>query len=246
MMDPYQTTSNQLYWIAANQIEPGFPDPDQALTQPNGLLAVGGDLSLPRLLEAYRKGIFPWYEGHQPILWWSPDPRMILLPGQIKVSRSLRRTLKHDIFRVTVDQAFEAVMRGCAEPRRDQEGTWLTGEMVHAYTRLYIKGHAHSVECWYEDSLVGGLYGVAVGQVFFGESMFSRLDDASKVALVKLTQFLLQWGYQLIDCQIYSDHLQRLGAFSIPRSAFIQKLNEWCPLSPHPHAWQMDHDTLSV
>lgn len=240
MIDPHQTTSNPLYWIAANRIDPGFPDPDQALAQPDGLLAAGGDLSPSRLLEAYRRGIFPWYEEHQPILWWSPDPRTILLPEQIKISRSLRQTLKRSLFRITVDQAFRAVIRACAEPRRNQGGTWLTEEMIRAYTRLFVKGHAHSVECWYQDSLAGGLYGVAIGQVFFGESMFSRLDNASKVALVKLAQFLRQWGYRLIDCQVHSDHLQRLGALRIPRDVFIQMLNEWCPLSPHPQAWQMN------
>ncbi len=232
-----QTTSNRLYWIAADRIEQGFPDPSQALAQPDGLLAAGGDLSPSRLLEAYRKGIFPWYEEHQPILWWSPDPRTILFPEQLKMSRSLRKILKRNDFKVTVDQAFAAVIRSCAEPRSNQRGTWLTEEMIRAYIRLHAQGHAHSVECWYEGRLAGGLYGVAIGQVFFGESMFSCLDNTSKVALFNLVQFLLKWGYRLIDCQVHSDHMQRLGAISIPRDEFIEKLNEWCPLSPHPQAW---------
>ena len=237
-MKPYPLTSTPLYWIAANRIEHGFPDPDQALTEPDGLLAAGGDLSSVRLLEAYRKGIFPWYQEDQPILWWSPNPRTVLFPESLRISRSLRKILKRRCFRITVDQAFEATIRACAEPRRNRWETWLVEEMIRAYIDLYNQGHAHSVECWYQDNLVGGVYGVAIGQVFFGESMFSRMDNASKVALVDLVQLLLKWNYHLIDCQVHSDHLEHLGAIRILRDSFIEKLNRWCPVSPHPYAWR--------
>ncbi len=237
-MERYPLTSSPLYWIAANRIEQGFPDPDQALAEPDGLLAAGGDLSSVRLLEAYRKGIFPWYQEDQPILWWSPNPRTVLFPESLKVSRGLRKILKRRCFRITVDQAFEATIRACAEPRRNRWGTWLVEEMIRAYIDLYDQGYAHSVECWYEDNLAGGVYGVAIGQVFFGESMFSRMDNASKVALVDLVQLLLKWDYHLIDCQVHSDHLEHFGAIRIRRDDFIDKLDKWCPVSPHPHAWR--------
>lgn len=227
-----------LYWFSANRISEEFPDPRDALGQPDGLLAAGGDLSPQRLLEAYRKGIFPWYESNQPILWWSPDPRTVLLPERLKVSRSLRRTLKRDLLKVTVDRAFETVIRACAEPRKNQSGTWLTRGMIEAYERLHAEGHAHSVECWCEGKLVGGLYGVALGQVFFGESMFSRRDDASKVCLVSLVRRLAEWNYQMIDCQVHTEHLRRLGAIRIPRREFITLVTRLCVTPPLPEAWE--------
>ena len=208
-----------------------FPDVDAALRDPNGLLAIGGDLGPERLLYGYRRGIFPWYSDEQPILWWSPDPRAVLFPGDLKISRSLRRRLARDEYRVSVDAAFASVVRGCAAPRENQEGTWITDEMVEAYVRLHALGHAHSYECWRGDELVGGLYGVEIGRVFFGESMFSRVSDASKVALVELCRR----DYALVDCQLPNQHLARLGAREISRREFVSMLDRWCgpdPASP--------------
>jgi len=204
-----------------------FPDVELAETEPDGLLAVGGDLEPARLLNAYRRGIFPWYSEGQPILWWSPDPRTVLFPERMKVSRSLRKTLRKRHFEVSVDQAFPEVVRACAGPRRDSEGTWILPEMVQAYVRLHGDGAAHSVEVWQEERLVGGLYGIALGQVFFGESMFSAAGDASKVALVHLTSRLRDWQYRMIDCQVYSPHLLTLGAEQIPRTWFSRLLAQW-------------------
>ncbi len=222
------------YWIEPGAPADDFPDPRRALSEPNGLLAAGGDLSAQRLLAAYRQGIFPWFSEGQPILWWSPDPRAVLRPDDLKVSRSLRKTLRQGRFEVTVDKAFDEVVRACAAPRRDENGTWITPEMMAAYQRLYSLGYAHSIECWYEGELVGGLYGVALGQVFFGESMFSRKSDASKVALV----YLRDMDLRLIDCQIPSGHLARLGARNISREAFMQMLDRWCEV---PGANDFEH-----
>lgn len=205
-----------------------FPPVDRAEIEPNGLLAVGGDLSSDRLLNAYGQGIFPWYSKGQPILWWSPDPRTVLFPPRLKVSRSLSKTLRNKPFNVSFDQAFDAVVAACAAPRQYEEGTWITHEMMHAYRELYRLGHAHSVEVWYQDKLAGGLYGVSIGQVFFGESMFSAQRDGSKIALVLLVQKLLEWGYRMIDCQVYSPHLISLGAEEISRSRFCRYLQQWC------------------
>lgn len=206
-----------------------FPPVSQALTDPNGLLAVGGRLSSTCLLRAYRQGIFPWYCESQPILWWSPDPRMVLFPGELRISRSLRKTLRRGHYRVTVDQAFSEVIAACAAPRRGEPGTWITPEMQAAYCRLHREGWAHSVEVWAGDELAGGLYGVAIGRVFFGESMFHRRRDASKVALVALVEHLRRWHFALIDCQVASDHLATLGAREIPRAHFIELLDRHCP-----------------
>ena len=208
------------YWIPRGAPPDSFPDPALALAEPNGLLAAGGDLSPARLMAAYRRGIFPWYSEGQPILWWAPDPRTVLLPDQVRISRSLRKTLKRQPFEVTVDRDFAGVIAGCAAPRPDAEGTWITGEMAQAYRRLHRLGRARSVECWQDGELVGGLYGVAIGRVFYGESMFSRATDASKVALVHLCRM----NYDLIDCQIESDHLFRLGATTMSRDQFIARL----------------------
>ncbi|HHH35934.1 MAG TPA: leucyl/phenylalanyl-tRNA--protein transferase [Gammaproteobacteria bacterium] len=211
-----------------------FPDVTQALREPNGLLAVGGRLSPDCLLRAYRRGIFPWYSEEQPILWWSPDPRMVLFPDELRISRSLRKTLRRGIYRVSVDRAFPEVIAACAAPRRDEPGTWITAEMEAAYCHLHREGWAHSVEVWAGDALVGGLYGVAIGRVFFGESMFHRRRDASKVALVSLVERLRQWHFALIDCQVASDHLATLGAREIPRAHFIELLDRHCPLPGWP------------
>ncbi|MBQ8958152.1 MAG: leucyl/phenylalanyl-tRNA--protein transferase [Bacteroidales bacterium] len=200
-----------------------FPPADRATKE--GLLAFGGDLSPQRLIVAYANGIFPWYSEDEPLLWWSLDPRLIIRPGEMKVSKSLRRTLKSGKFETRIDTNFREVMLHCADtPRKDQDGTWIQDEMVEAYTHLHELGLAHSFESYLEGELVGGLYGVSIGQVFFGESMFHTETDASKVAFFRLHQFLLQHDFKLIDCQQETEHLMNLGAFSIPRSEFIHEL----------------------
>ena len=207
-----------------------FPPVEQALNEPNGLLAFGGDLRPERLLLAYQNGIFPWYQDDQPILWWSPDPRGVIFPDQIHISRSMRKVLANDRFAVRMDTAFIDVMRGCAELTPQRNGTWITPAMQRAYYELHLLGHAHSIEIWDGDQLVGGLYGVAYGAVFFGESMFSRVPNASKVALIRLCQQLRQWGFAVIDCQLGSDHLETMGAQVIPRSEFIDLLKQYSKL----------------
>ena len=193
--------------------------------EPDGLLAIGGDLSPERLLLAYKLGIFPWYSEHTPILWWSPDPRLVLFPHELRISKSLHRVIKKNIFRVTVDQSFRQVIEQCAEVRRGQgEGTWILPEMLDAYCLLHRLGHAHSVESWFDGELVGGLYGVVLGRVFFGESMFTKKTDASKVAFVYLARMLQQWRFHLIDCQVSTRHLMNFGAREIPRSDFLARL----------------------
>ena len=200
-----------------------FPPLDQALN--DGLLAVGGDLSPKRLMCAYSLGIFPWFEKGQPILWWSPDPRCVLYPGRFKTRRSLRKSIQRASFRVSYDQDFAAVISGCAEPRGLLSGTWITEEMHAAYCKLHELGCAHSVEVWQQETLVGGLYGVALGRVFYGESMFSRVSDASKYALKSLCEMLDEKRYHLIDCQVESAHLLSLGACNIPRAQFLDEMN---------------------
>jgi len=278
-----------------NLLRPGINDlrfPPVEAASPEGLLAIGGDLRPERLLEAYRHGIFPWYSDDQPILWWSPDPRAVLIPAKLKVSRSLRKTLRRGTFRVSLDQAFGAVMNACAGPRhsgtykcrerhdcadaggtaprmaeadscREQgpkatpgalaedagsdrgsqpSGTWITPEMRDAYARLHALGYAHSVEVWYDDQLVGGLYGVALGAAFFGESMFSHATDASKVALVHLVHQLEAWGYTLVDCQVASAHLFSLGAEEIPRADFLTRLAQALAQPGRRPPWRFDTD----
>jgi leucyl/phenylalanyl-tRNA--protein transferase len=203
--------------------EIAFPPPEEA--EPSGLLAVGGDLRPERLLLAYSMGIFPWYDEEHPILWHSPDPRYVLLPPDLAVSRTLRRALKRGAFDVTLDTAFEDVIRACAEsPRKNDPGTWITSDMIDAYCRLFELGFAHSAEAWREGELAGGLYGVSLGGCFFGESMFTRLTDASKVAFVTLVRQLAAWQFDLIDCQVHTEHLVRFGATPWTRRRFLERL----------------------
>lgn len=200
-----------------------FPPVDKALTEPDGLLAIGGDLSPERIIIAYLNGIFPWYSPGQPILWWSPNPRAVLFPEKLHVSRSLAKIIRKKEFTTTIDQAFGQVIKACAQiPRHNQDGTWITDEMQQAYMKLHQLGIAHSAECWNNGQLVGGLYGIALGKVFFGESMFSRQSNASKVAFVHLLDELKKSNYALIDCQVTTDHLLSLGAEEIPRKQFLQ------------------------
>ncbi|MFP4081114.1 MAG: leucyl/phenylalanyl-tRNA--protein transferase [Ectothiorhodospira sp.] len=235
--------SNPVYsltWLHPGRTDEPFPPVEQALREPNGLLAAGGDLSLPRLLNAYRHGIFPWYEAGQPILWWSPDPRTVLYPNRVRVTRSLRKTLRNAGFRVTFDQAFSDVIKGCAGPRHGVHGTWITYGMQQAFVQMHRTGYAHSVEVWRDGALVGGLYGVSLGRVFFGESMFSRERDASKVALVTLCRHLEHWGYPLVDCQTPSDHILSMGAESIARTRFSARLDQLCAVPGRPAPWAVD------
>ena len=203
-----------------------FPPLESALTQPNGLLAIGGELSSNRLLDAYRHGIFPWFNEGDPILWWSPDPRMVLFPDKIKVSHSLRKILRKGEYEVRVDSAFELVMRECAAPRKGQAGTWIVEDIIAAYCELHRHGYAHSVETWIDGKLCGGLYGVAIGRMFYGESMYSRRENASKIALACLSKQLEIWNFGMIDCQMNTPHLGSLGAREIPREEFIIRLQE--------------------
>lgn len=213
-------------WMSETTPPDGFPDVEQALEYPNGLLAAGGDLTPERLLCAYRRGIFPWFSEGQPVLWWAPDPRAVLFPDNLRISRSLRKTLRRGHFALSADQAFSEVISHCAMPRATESSTWITGEMIRAYCRLHVLGHARSIETWQDGELVGGLYGVAMGRVFFGESMFSRARDASKAALVGLCRL----GYWLVDCQLPSAHLAGLGALDMPRYTFNAYLGRWCEI----------------
>lgn len=235
----------RLPWLDPYDDNQPFPPPCRALTEPDGLLAAGGNLSPRRLLRAYRLGIFPWYSPGQPILWWSPDPRLVLFPEAVNISRSLRKTLKKGLFTVTADTAFAAVIGACAGPRGQETGTWITSEMNRAYLRLHRLGHAHSIESWHEGQLVGGLYGVAVGRVFYGESMFSAMSDASKVALAALATQLRRWQFTLIDCQVHTAHLSRMGAVEIPRTTFLQLLERYCILPSQEGAWHLDDDLFA-
>jgi leucyl/phenylalanyl-tRNA--protein transferase len=203
-----------------------FPPLEYALEQPNGLLAVGGDLSPERLLTAYRHGIFPWYSDGDPILWWSPDPRMVLYPAELRVTRSLAKVLRNRPYEVRFDTAFDDVILACAEPRENQPGTWITPEIRAAYNELHARGYAHSIETWIDGELAGGLYGVGLGGVFFGESMFTRVRDASKIALVHLVEHVARAGFGMIDCQMHTEHLESLGAREIPRDEFLLRLGD--------------------
>lgn len=219
--------------------EPVFPDPEEA--DPDGLLAVGGDLSPQRLLTAYSNGIFPWYADDSPILWWSTNPRLVLLPDELHVPRSLRRRLNKGTFRFTLDANFPAVIRRCACcPRPEQEGTWIVDEMVEAYIVLHELGFAHSVEAWQGDDLVGGLYGVSLGSIFYGESMFYHVPDASKAAFVVFVEQLRKWGFTLIDCQQTTHHLLRFGAEEMARYRFLAMVREGMMRTPRKGRWYFD------
>lgn len=227
--------------VRLSQTDLRFPPVERA--SPEGLLAVGGDLRPERLLEAYRHGIFPWFNEDRQILWWSPDPRAVLFPEQLHIPRSLKRSLRPGRFTVTLDTCFRTVMEQCAGPRPQYPGggTWITPAMIEAYGQLHELGHAHSVETWREGELVGGLYGVALGGAFFGESMFTRLPDASKVALVRLIEQLRAWGFLLFDCQQSSPHVMSLGAEEIPRRDFMARLSRAISLPDRPGRWELEH-----
>lgn len=227
-----------LPYIDPEHAHQDFPPVTSALTEPDGLLAVGGCLSTKRIINAYTQGIFPWYSEGEPILWWSPNPRLVLLPDNLHISKSLKKTLRKQTFQISFDHAFAEVINACAAPRGNEEGTWLTQEMQAAYIRLHNEGHAHSIEVWHQERLVGGLYGIAIGQVFFGESMFHRKTDASKVAFISLVQHLTNWGYKLIDCQVQTQHLVSLGAEEITRHQFTSLLDQYHACQPHQQAWQ--------
>ncbi|HKA41147.1 MAG TPA: leucyl/phenylalanyl-tRNA--protein transferase [Burkholderiales bacterium] len=226
-------------WLAADD---DFPPVERALKEPNGLLAAGADLSVERLVLAYRQGVFPWYSDGQPILWWSPDPRMVLYPADLRIPRSLAKRLRRRNYEVRTDTAFKGVMQACAQPRADGAGTWITARMMVAYDALHHAGHAHSVETWIAGELAGGLYGVGFGRAFFGESMFTRTPDASKIALAHLVRQLGRWCYGLIDCQMATAHLARFGAREIPRTEFMRKLRELVNYPQVPGEWRFDHD----
>ena len=218
--------------------EPVFPALEKALAEPNGLLAAGGDLGPQRLLAAYRRGIFPWYSAREPILWWSPDPRMVLFPDEVKISASLAKTLRNANYEVRLDTVFAGVVHACADkPREGQSGTWITHEMQAAYHELHQLGYAHSVETWIDDKLAGGLYGIAIGQAFYGESMFADSRDASKIALAHLCAYLKRRGFGIIDCQMETRHLASLGARPIPRCDFASRLEELCVHGDAPERW---------
>jgi leucyl/phenylalanyl-tRNA--protein transferase len=230
-------------------LNPGdpFPPAESALTDPNGLLCAGLELTPALVLAAYKRGIFPWYSDGQPVLWWSPDPRMVLLPQNFRLHRSLRKSLQHCAYEIRVDTSFESVMRACADPRPEQDGTWISEAIVCAYSALHRAGYAHSVETWMDGELVGGLYGIALGRVFFGESMFMRRTDASKIAFAHLVTQLKRWQFELIDCQQETGHLASLGATPIPRKHFLAALNRLVHADaglPRAGEWKFDADLL--
>jgi leucyl/phenylalanyl-tRNA---protein transferase len=230
-----------------NWLQPGdpFPPVETALEEPNGLLCAGLELSATRVLSAYERGIFPWYNDGQPVLWWSPDPRMVLRPQDFALHRSLRKTLRNTTYEIRVDSSFVAVMQGCAEPRPEQDGTWITEAIIAAYSDLHRAGFAHCVECWIDGELAGGLYGIALGRVFFGESMFMRRTDASKIAFAHLVAQLQRWNFELIDCQQETAHLTSFGAKPIARKHFIDELARLVHSNanvPRTGQWVFDHD----
>tara|TARA_R110000850_G_scaffold189247_10_gene315104 strand:+ start:2463 stop:3206 length:744 start_codon:yes stop_codon:yes gene_type:complete len=230
----------RLHWLDPRDPDQAFPPAHQAMRDPNGLLAIGGDLSVGRLIRAYSQGIFPWYNPDEPILWWSPNPRAVLMPEEMRVSRSLGKSIRRADYAVSLDQAFGEVVNHCSGPRTRSRGTWLGSEMREAYMQLHLKGYAHSVEVWRAGKLVGGLYGVALGRVFFGESMFSLATDASKIALHWLCQQLMSWGFGLIDCQVGSAHLSSLGAREVSRERFLNLLREAIKAPPRTGQWCFD------
>lgn len=230
-------TALRLPWLEEHAPADAFPPIDMALQEPNGLLAAGGDLSVDRLLTAYRRGIFPWYEDGQPILWWSPDPRCVLYPQALQVSRRLRQYARRSRLEITFNSAFGDVIRACAARRHYARGTWITGDMIAAYERLHGAGWAHSIEVCADGALVGGLYGIVIGSVFFGESMFSAVDNASKFALLGLAAVMLDNGLEMLDCQVVSEHLLTLGATTVPRREFRARLDRLCTPPAGFSAW---------
>ncbi len=226
-------------WLKADEPLPPVTD---ALAEPNGLLAAGGNLSIPRLVDAYRHGIFPWFSPGQPVLWWTPDPRMVLIPRELKIARSLNKVLRNRQYEVRVDTSFLAVMQACAKPRPEQDGTWISDDMMAAYSALHEQGLAHSVETWIDGELAGGLYGVALGRMFYGESMFTRVADASKIALVHLARQLGRWQFGMIDCQMHTPHLASLGAREIPRADFMRELQVLVNCASVAGRWKLDSD----
>ena len=232
----------RLYWLDPNQPEGDFPDPSLALDEPNGLLAMGGDLSPQRLRRAYANGIFPWYNPEESILWWCPNPRTVLPTDGIHISRRFRRTLAKADYAVTLDRDFNGVIQHCAEVRQGNPGTWLGPEMRAAYQQLHLEGDAHSIEIWRQGRLIGGLYGLALGHMFYGESMFSLERDASKIAMVWLARQLHAWHYPLIDGQVGSDHLYRMGAVDIAREDFLSIIDATAHQPAPPSPWRFDID----
>ena len=218
----------RVVWLSASDVPDSFPPVEDALREPDGLLAAGGDLSTSRILAAYRSGIFPWYDDGQPLLWWSPDPRCVFRPGDLHVSRRLLREVRNSPCELRFNTAFTDVIQACAGPRRHQRGTWITREMRTAYERLHQEGWAHSIEVWHGDALIGGLYGLAIGHAFFGESMFSRQSNASKLALLYINRLLSSGVVGILDCQVQSSHLVSLGAVTIPRNEFVRQIDELC------------------
>lgn len=234
-------------WIREDSPPDSFPELSEALIDPDGLLAAGGDLSVPRLLHAYAKGIFPWYSDDQPILWWSPDPRLVLFPEDLHIAKRLRSFLKNHPYELRMDTAFREVIIACAQPRETETGTWIMPEMIEAYCEMHELGHAHSLEVWKCDqdneSLVGGIYGIAIGAIFFGESMFSLETNTSKLAFIALAKHLQHWGYKLLDAQVESEHLRTLGCASIPREEFSVILGSACPVTM-THDWELIPEIL--
>ncbi|HET7833351.1 MAG TPA: leucyl/phenylalanyl-tRNA--protein transferase [Gallionella sp.] len=230
-----------ILWLYGNT---PFPPVDHALRSPNGLLAAGGDLSARRLLEAYQHGIFPWFNPEDPILWWSPDPRMVLFPQEFKIAHSFSKVLRNTRYEVRCDTAFEHVMRACAAPRHGQHGTWIHEDMIDGYCALHEQGYAHSIETWIDGHLAGGLYGIGIGRMFYGESMFSRVSNASKIALAHLARQLERWQFGMIDCQMNTPHLASLGAREIPRAEFLARLRELIHCEPVKQ-WKIDPDLFT-
>ncbi|HNP64529.1 MAG TPA: leucyl/phenylalanyl-tRNA--protein transferase [Woeseiaceae bacterium] len=221
-------TNTRVKWLSADDPPDSFPPVNAALREPNGLLACGGDLSPARLLTAYRQGIFPWSIDDEPLLWWSPDPRCVFLPGDFSVARRLRREIRRSNAEIRINTAFPEVIRACAGPRRFEQGTWITAEMVAAYGKLHEAGWAHSIEVWQDDELCGGLYGLAIGKAFFGESMFSARPNASKMAMLYIANRMSLGETEMLDCQVVSGHLLSLGARTLPRAAFSALLGRLC------------------
>jgi leucyl/phenylalanyl-tRNA--protein transferase len=237
--------SPQITWINAGDPPESFPDVERAFQVPDGLLAAGGDLSEDRLLYAYAHGIFPWYSDGQPILWWSPDPRCVIYPDRLHVSRRLERGLRRSGFEISFDTEFERVIDRCAQDRPGQDGTWITGEMREAYCRLHRQGWAHSVEVWKDGQLAGGLYGLAIDRIFFGESMFSDQSDGSKAALVALCSLMIDRGYRLLDCQVESPHLRSLGADAVPRRQFSNELRRFSATQEKDPNWPSERTEIA-